>query len=196
MQDVASYYNREEDKILIEVSARSVVRLFNPLDPSPIEERDLDEATAEYIASSAREVLPRRPLKLVLYLPGEDVWRAPLGAVRRAVRNYFTYREHATASEFRLLLRRGWVSLAIGLGFLFSCITARQLVRAAGGGGAFEEIVAEGLLISGWVAMWRPLQLFLYDWWPVMRLRRLYRSLASMEVEVKPPPASSAGRAA
>jgi hypothetical protein len=36
------------------------------------------------------------------------------------------------------------------------------------------EIAEEGLLIVGWVAMWRPLEIFLYDWRPIWRRCRLY----------------------
>ena len=42
------------------------------------------------------------------------------------------------------------------------------------------------LLIGGWVAMWRPLQIFLYDWWPVVRRRRIYRNLGHASVQVLP----------
>jgi hypothetical protein len=44
--------------------------------------------------------------------------------------------------------------------------------------------VDEGLIILGWVANWRPLEIFLYDWWPLARRRRLFQRLAEMPVEV------------
>jgi hypothetical protein len=47
------------------------------------------------------------------------------------------------------------------------------------------QIVQEGLIIVGWVANWRPIEIFLYDWWPIVRRRRLYRRLASATVEVR-----------
>ena len=31
----------------------------------------------------------------------------------------------------------------------------------------FARMASESLLIGGWVAMWRPLEVFIYDWWPV-----------------------------
>ena len=36
----------------------------------------------------------------------------------------------------------------------------------------------------GWVAMWRPLEIFLYDWWPVRRLQVAYERLARMQTLV------------
>ena len=43
----------------------------------------------------------------------------------------------------------------------------------------------ESLLIGGWVAMWRPLEVFLYDWWPIRAEARLYDRLAAMPVRIQ-----------
>ena len=37
----------------------------------------------------------------------------------------------------------------------------------------------------GWVANWKPIEIFLYDWWPLARRRDLYRRLAAARVEVR-----------
>jgi hypothetical protein len=49
-----------------------------------------------------------------------------------------------------------------------------------------RPIIAEGLLIMGWVAMWRPIETFLYDWWPIRRHRALLTQIARMPIEVRP----------
>jgi hypothetical protein len=47
-----------------------------------------------------------------------------------------------------------------------------------------RQVLQEGLVILGWVAMWRPLQIFLYDWWPVRHHAQLYQRLAAMPVRI------------
>jgi hypothetical protein len=32
--------------------------------------------------------------------------------------------------------------------------------------------------------MWRPMQIYLYDWWPLLRLSRIYNKLSPMPVEL------------
>jgi hypothetical protein len=32
--------------------------------------------------------------------------------------------------------------------------------------------------------MWRPMQIFLYEWWPLMRRVRIYRNLGHANVHV------------
>jgi hypothetical protein len=44
------------------------------------------------------------------------------------------------------------------------------------------DVVHEGLTVLGWVSMWKPLQIFLYEWWPIRRERRACRRLAEAEV--------------
>jgi len=36
------------------------------------------------------------------------------------------------------------------------------------------------------VAMWRPLEIFLYDWWPIVGERRIHDRLSRIDVQVVP----------
>ena len=51
--------------------------------------------------------------------------------------------------------------------------------------GMFGQYWIEGLVILGWVALWRPMEIFLYDWWPLLKERNLYRDLDTATVLVK-----------
>lgn len=46
------------------------------------------------------------------------------------------------------------------------------------------EVLRESLAIAGWVAMWEPMQIYLYGWWPLRRRGRLFANLGRMPVEV------------
>jgi hypothetical protein len=71
----------------------------------------------------------------------------------------------------------------IASAFLAGCVTAAQIIDPDLG--QFRAIVQEGLIIIGWVAMWRPLDVYLYRWWPVYRLGKIYRQLSTMPVEIR-----------
>jgi hypothetical protein len=71
----------------------------------------------------------------------------------------------------------------VGVVFLVVCMGLRALWRGVASG-EWARIVDEGVLILGWVAMWKPLELLLYDWWPQLRRKRTYDNLARMRVEV------------
>lgn len=104
-------------------------------------------------------------------------------AVDEAVRNHFSYRAQRTHHELRELLRRGRISLVIGLAFAGACLVASNALES-GNPSALREVVGESLVIFGWVAMWRPAEVFLYDWWPVRRHQRELERLARMRTRV------------
>lgn len=185
MRDLESHYHRRGESILIEIKLSNVMQLFNTLDPSPFHEKDLDADAEEYIVSTAREFPLATPLHLSIHLPSAAVTPDTERQVASGIHHYFEYKSQAADRELRQKLRLGRASLLIGLVFLFACIAARQALRTMGDGVALE-ILQEGLLISGWVAMWRPIQIFLYDWWPVRNLQRLYDKLSRVPIDVTP----------
>ena len=105
-------------------------------------------------------------------------------AVDEAVRNHFGYRAERTRRELRELFRRGRISLAIGLAFAGACVVASNALVAGHDPSALREVASESLVIFGWVAMWRPLEIFLYDWWPVRRSALEFERLARMHTRV------------
>ena len=168
---------------LIEVKLGAIEQLFNSMDPSPFHERDLDHDAEQFILSWAQEFPSRAALRLVVYLDrAPDGVSDPQALIAESVKHYFHYRAEMTRREFRLLMMEGRVALAIGLAFLIVCELVAQSLPSAHG--TWSGMVRQGLTIIGWVAMWRPLEIYLYRWWPVRRLECVYRNLSLMQVEV------------
>ncbi len=166
----------------IRMRLRDLSQLFNSMDPSPFIEKDLDNDAEEFIVSWAREFPSDAAIRLRIYLdqwPTED----PKELVETAVHNYFAHRARMTNLEFKTLLSEGRTSLAIGLLFLSACLVLSN-VLLGNKPATWAEITRESLTIAGWVAMWRPMQIYLYDWWPLRRRGRVYSKLSRMPVEV------------
>lgn len=165
----------------IELKLHDVSQLFNSMDPSPFHEKDLDHDAEEFIVSWAQEYPADAPVTLRVYLaqwPADD----PREPVRQSIHHYFAYRGKLTRLEFRRLMEQGRKSMVIGLAFLAVCYLTSQLLLVRGG--TWAGFLREGLLIAGWVAMWRPMQIYLYDWWPLRRRERIFTKLSRMPVEV------------
>ena len=165
----------------IELEVRDTKQLFNSMDPSPFREKDLDSDAEEFIESWAQEFPADVPLTLRVHL---DEWPAedPTGLIRDAVHNYFAYRARQDDLEFRRLMQQGRTSLIIGLVFLAACLLVIKTL-AGSSTDTWAGVLRESLTIAGWVAMWRPMQIYLYDWWPLRRRGRLYKKLSRMKVE-------------
>ena len=53
----------------------------------------------------------------------------------------------------------------------------------------FPRLLDEGLIIIGWVALWRPAELITYDWIPLIRPLNLQRKLSELTVKLANAPA-------
>ena len=178
------------DSHIIEVRIRKLRQLFDSLDPSPFIALDLDDDAQQYVVGSAKVLSARLPLALAIHL------REPIESAEEArdageaIREHFKRQSGFTTLRLRDLLHDGWISLAIGLAFLSTALAASAALLKWAEASTAIAIFREGLIICGWVAMWRPIQIFLYDWWPILGDRRLFDRLSRMPVQVVsgPPP--------
>jgi hypothetical protein len=168
----------------IEVHVTELKQLFNAIDPSPFREKDLDPSAEEFIVSWAREGHHDARLALLVYLDRPAGLPEEPAILRDAIREFFSHRAQSARRRLRQLLRQGRTSLAIGLVFLAVSIAVGDVLAGLLSGQRMGDIVRESLLIGGWVAMWRPLEIFLYDWWPIRSEARLYDRLSAMPVRI------------
>jgi hypothetical protein len=168
----------------LEIFLPDLRRLFNSMDPAPFHERELDPNAADYIVEWAEDLPGNGPLALVIKLgtplgPGDDAT-----AVARSVREHFQRCAATTRRHLRQMLRLGRISLLIALLFLGPVIviaeSAANLVQTE----RYAAMIENSLIIGAWVALWRPLEIFLYDWWPVRAEARLFDRLGAMDVRV------------
>ena len=168
----------------IEIHVAALDHLFNAMDPSPLNDRDLAPSAEEFIVDWASEMPRDMDLSLVVSIDRPEDAAASAAVLQEAIRKSFARQSESSRRRLRQLFRRGRVSLVIAVAFLGAMIALGDAAAAALQGRRFAEIVREGFLIGGWVAMWRPLEIFLYDWWPIRSEARLYDRLGAMSVHV------------
>lgn len=168
----------------IRLNLRDVNQLFNTMDPSPFNERDLDHDAEEFIVSWARELPLSDPVVLVVQLAALPQDRDAQAMIQEAIHHYFTYRVELSRLEFRHLMQDGRKSLLIGVVFLAACLSLSNILMGVGTS-SFSTIARESLTIAGWVAMWRPMEIYLYEWWPLLRRQRILKKLSRMPVDVR-----------
>lgn len=170
---------------VIEVHVKELSQIFNSIDPSPFHDRDLDPEAEEFIVGWAKELPHGKRLALRVHLDKPAVTTQMANDLHKAVQTFFARRSNLARQRLGELFRVGRKSLAIGLAFLAACLLAGNAAEQAWADSrAAAEIVRESLLIGGWVAMWRPLEIFLYEWWPIVRERKLFDRLGAMPVRI------------
>lgn len=170
---------------VLEIHVGVANELFNAIDPAPFLERDLDPRVEAFIVGWAEELRTAGALTLVVRL-GQPLAPDTHAVISDAVSRFFTERARVSRRRLRQLLRRGRTSLVIGLACLAASIFLGDVIVTALPEWRPGPLVRESLLIGGWVAMWRPLEIFLYDWWPIRSEAHLFDRLRAMTVRIAP----------
>jgi len=174
----------EDGKSCIDISLKSLRQLFDLRDPAPFRERDLEPAAAEHILSTVKELPMHQPLKIVLHIA--EAIEAPLDAVvvRDAIRLHFEYERSVVQSRIRDTIHQGRRITVLGLVALAVFLSLAE-ATARLPEGYLRHILREGFMITGWVAMWRPVETLLYDWWPLLEQRKWLDKVLSLEVDLR-----------
>jgi hypothetical protein len=160
-----------------------IAQLFNSMDPTPFLNKDLDPAANTFIENWASVYPSHSNFHITIHLEQWPEDGDPTGLLTEAVHNHFSYKAIQTRKSLKNLLLQGRISFAIGIVFVTLCLLG---ANAIGRLGDFEgyTIARESLTIVGWVAMWRPMQIFLYDWWPLQKQIHLYLNLSHAHIQV------------
>jgi hypothetical protein len=168
--------------------------LFTAPEADPIAEAsdldaldDLYESGMDYLVSHLRGNRLAKPGLLVLRLAPQAVQAVTAATARRAIDRYCCHKILETKRTLNELLWTGLKALQVGVLFLASCLgLAAALVRTDAAPGSFGDMLTQGLTIIGWVSMWRPVEIFLYEWWPLWRDVRIYDYILRMEIAIQP----------
>lgn len=169
----------------IAVRTATIAHLFNSIDPSPFRQKDLDSGVEEFITSWVRELPASTPIEIAVHLPPGEVAKPEAARIAETFAYYFGYRAEAGEHELRELFRIGRRFLGIGVLVLIACLFASQIAATVIPNKVAARVVEESLIIVGWVANWRPIEIYLYDWLPIRRRIRLYRRIAAAPVTVR-----------
>jgi hypothetical protein len=127
----------------------------------------LDELTPRALGRSART-------KTTIVLPKGSLQADLAGKTSAAVKCYCQFKirqkQHALVAlrwEGVKSLQKGIVFLAICL-FLSAFLSGTALLP-----GFLGTLFSNGLEIAGWVSLWRPIEIFLYEWWPYRRANQV-----------------------
>lgn len=165
----------------IEMQLDSLPRLFDSLDPAPFHDRTLDRDAEAWLKESVDEVPSKAQLELVIR--GPDALRAHLPEIETAVHAHFRRALEHEEWKLRRRMRIGRLALLIGLLVLAITLIARHLLHSLHTSSA--DVFGEGLLIVGWVGLWRPAEMLLFERLENSADRAVLRRLSQIPVRFR-----------
>jgi len=168
----------------IDIKIKKIGQLFNSFDPSPFLEKDLDDDAFEYIVSSVSEHPITTKQKIVLHIPTNQRAKLSEIEIRRAIHNFFEYKQILAERMIKLKIKEGQLSFIVGITFLVICLGTGEYIQSFANN-TWTYIAVQGLVIGGWVAMWKPISEILYEWWPTWKEKRIYHKISEMDIEFR-----------
>jgi hypothetical protein len=179
---------------VLELNLSAQRQLFNSMDPAPFRERDLDPDVVSYIVDWAEKLPADAPLGLVVTLGTETLSDHDVGTLRESLVENFRRRALAARRRVKRLFRDGRISLLIGVVFVAAAILVGDVIGSLISHPRYATLVQETVVIGAWVALWHPINIFLYEWWPIRAEARLFDRLAEMDMRLCSSTASLLGR--
>ena len=122
------------------------------------------------------EALPRKAaIHIKVYLASSEAKHKD--DIAPAIRRHFCYRKEQSQKEYKGIFRYGWRILFIAMGLLALIFAITEIAFYYMPDNKPLLFIHESFIILSWVALWRPLELLLYEWYPVKTDINLYSRL-------------------
>jgi len=103
-----------------------------------------------------------------------------------AVKRYCKFKIRQNHHAIIALRWQGVKALQMSIPFLAGCLLMSAFLSGAAlVPGFLGMLLSNGLMIAGWVSLWRPMEIFLYEWWPYWRENQVYTHVMKMHIVVE-----------
>lgn len=102
--------------------------------------------------------------------------------VSQALRHAFAQERTKVEDELRRTVRAGTIALLVAAAVLVFLEALVEGIQALASASRFLRALQEGLIIIGWVLLWKPAELLIFDQLTLRRDRALWRRLEQAEI--------------
>lgn len=169
-------------------------KFFNISDPDPLAGNQIFEPGIDMVYDQARASGIKNDLHLILYLPKNQATSENEVKLKNGVTDYCKFQVCKIQKSLDMQKRQGRRTLIYGLtilviclllsglGFYISSIAPTTFLYLLGG------FMYNGFMIIGWVSLWTPTSMLLFERWPDIISKRTYERMINMTIEIRPEP--------
>ena len=163
-------------------------------DPEP--DSEMFVSGMDSLHSDIRASLRREKFKvtITIVLPQGKITEGLVDKTREKIKRYCQFKIEENHKELIALRHEGNNALLVGITVLVVCLALAGILTITAQSGSESgmntilafmlAIVGQSFLIAGWVAMWQPAEILLYDWWPFRQDIRIYKHIADADIVI------------
>ena len=136
----------------------------------------------EFIVEEAEALPLKATINIKVQLASSEVKHKD--DIAPAIHRHFAYRREQSQKEYKRIFKYGWRILFIALALLAVIFSITEIAFYYMPDNKPVLFIHESFIILSWVALWRPLELLLYEWYPVKTDINLYTRLEQCNVQV------------
>ncbi len=144
-------------------------------------------------AMNARSRRDRNIGTVAVHLPDAEIVPGLEERLTAAIADYCDAQIGVASQKKREVRLAGLTALRIGLVCWAICLAISVLFEKLLADRLLGRLLGEGFIIAGWVCLWHPAELLLYEWRPHARAVKRYKQIKSMDIRLVPAPPRQAG---
>ena len=164
---IVLHVQRDEDILFKSTILSSAKRLLNP-------------TVEEFLIEETEGLAVKDEINLIVQ--AEEWEPSREAAIVEAIHKHFAYRSQQAEMSVKKIFKLGWTSLLVSFVFLIFMFFIAFAITRFLPENTIMTTLREVFIILGWVALWRPADLLLYDWRSFKRKGRLLTRLAHCKV--------------
>ncbi len=181
-----SHYKRgSETEYIIAVNIERLEEFYDTLDPSYLYEKDLNPNLARYLTERIVVFPEKTDVKIEFHVPSEFKEKNYAADMTQAFRKHFEFEYLNSMVHKNKRIKKGLKTFFYAGIIFMSLMTLSILIKSVGRDNVILKLISEGLFIGGWVSLWKPIEILIYDWLPLYEDERKYKRLRDIKVKIK-----------
>jgi len=163
---------------MVEVGLDQYSDIFNSWDPAPFKRRELDPDLELYLEESCEEVPFKYPIEVLFTLPLDRRNERMEAETQEGLKNSFKFKRYFIRKKIKKTNTQIFVCILLGFGLLW----LGTILSARNESNLFSSLLADGILIGGWVFLWEAVSLFFFTNRELYHRYRIYKRLQEAPV--------------
>lgn len=146
---------------------------------------DLDDAKVEdwifTITPTIGAYGSKKDFSILIHVP-KSLTELDVASISAKLREFHHIHTIELKSELMVMKTQSLDALSKGVPIMIAALSLNFVIEKDHN--YFEFILKESLYIFGWVSMWKPIELLLYDRWPLNRKLKSYDKMLTLPISI------------